>query len=251
MWHLLILRPSCNFRDGAVIRNVIVNFRSYLSQLPFNDCYLLGLIHVLPTCPSKYHSFYKCLSFEAREINTRDIMLGFTSLFLFIKSYANCLIAEINQLCYKGVLRTVTLGSTNGLCTWRCSSIMAFQPVIVPVGRIALGRILNVVGSILDRYLDLSNIDRVLFQFYTLYLDLSLSSQFNTNSIVDSGSCVESYPELTFTLSYPDTDICLTFLSPFLGVVNLTQMNNILESDWIFICCIFLISGHWTNLSVL
>ena len=121
---LLILRPSCNFRDGAVIRNVIVNFRSYLSQLPFNDCYLLGLIHVLPTCPSKYHSFYKCLSFEAREINTRDIMLGFTSLFLFIKSYANCLIAEINQLCYKGVLRTVTLGSTNGLCTWRCSSII-------------------------------------------------------------------------------------------------------------------------------
>jgi F0F1-type ATP synthase beta subunit len=38
-----------------------------------------------------------------------------------------------------------------------------FQGLIVPVGRIALGRIFNVVGSIIDAY-----------------MELSLSSQFNT-----------------------------------------------------------------------
>jgi hypothetical protein len=61
--------------------------------------------------------------------------------FLFIKSYASWLVAELSQLCYKGVLRTIALGSTDGLCTWR-----------VPF-----------VGSIIDRY-----------------MELSLSSQFNT-----------------------------------------------------------------------
>jgi len=162
------------------------------------------------------------MSCEVREMNTRDIVLGFTSLFLLVKSYANCLIAELNQLCYGGVLRAVALGSTDGLCSWRCSSIMAFQPVIVPVGRIALGRILNVVGSVLDRY-----------------LDLSLSSQFSVDSAVDSRSCVESCRELTFTLGYPDTTLSLVSSGSFgLGKINSQVINqtqvDIVESDWIF-----------------
>jgi len=64
---------------------------------------------------------------------------------------------------------------------------MTFQPVIVPVGRIALGRIFNVVGSIIDRY-----------------IDLSLSSQFNTTIPIDSGLFIESHENLTYTFSYPN-----------------------------------------------
>ena len=85
---------------------------------------------------------------EISELNQRDIILGFASVFFFIKSYASFLVGELSQLCYKGVLRTIALGSTDGLSTWRLGFLMIFQPVIVPVGRIALGRIFNVVGSI-------------------------------------------------------------------------------------------------------
>merc|ERR1712151_387301 len=89
-------------------------------------------------------------------MNTRDIVLGFASVFLFVKSYANFLVAELSQLCYGGVLRAVALGSTDGMCTWRCSAIVLFQGLIVPVGRITLGRIFNVVGSVVDAYIELS-----------------------------------------------------------------------------------------------
>jgi F0F1-type ATP synthase beta subunit len=79
------------------------------------------------------------------------------------------------QLCYGGVLRAIALGSTDGLCTWRCTFLVVLQPVIVPVGRIALGRIFNVVGSVIDRY-----------------MELSLSSQFATTISADFGLFVES-----------------------------------------------------------
>jgi hypothetical protein len=91
---------------------------------------------------------------EVSDINERDIILRFAAVFLFIKSYGSCLVAEGSQLCVKGVLRTIALGSTDGLCTWRCTFVIGFQGLIVPVGRIALGRIFNVLGSIIDRYIE-------------------------------------------------------------------------------------------------
>jgi F0F1-type ATP synthase beta subunit len=120
---------------------------------------------------------------EVCDINVRDIILGFAPVFLFIKSYASVLVAELSQLCYKGVLRTIALGSTDGLCTWRVPFVLGFQPVIVPVGRIALGRIFNVVGSIIDRY-----------------MELSLSSQFNTTIPIDNGLFVESHACFAYSL---------------------------------------------------
>jgi len=140
---LLVIRPSCHFRDGRVLQNA--NFRQYFIELPFHDGYLFALIHLLP---ANYRSTLHCCSQEVCDINTKDIILGFAPVFLFIKSYASWLVAELSQLCYKGVLRTIALGSTDGLCTWRVPFVMGFQPVIVPVGRIALGRIFNVVGSL-------------------------------------------------------------------------------------------------------
>ena len=212
---LLVIRPSCNFRDGRVIKNYTANFRQYFIELPFNDGYLFGLIHLIPAnYRSTLRSFYSSMCKEVCDINVRDIILGFAPVFLFIKSYASFLVAELSQLCYKGVLRTIALGSTDGLCTWRCTFVMGLQPVIVPVGRIALGRIFNVVGSIIDRY-----------------MELSLSSQFNTTIPIDLGLFVEQWLpvgrayghllrlsneiefNLTYTLSYPNAIFILVYTS--------------------------------------
>jgi len=163
---LLVLRPSCNFRDGRVIASILNN-PEYLVELPYNDGYLLGLIHI--SC-ANYRSIYQGTFYSwsiswplAGSVCLRkapfhckpNIMLGFAPVFQFIKSYANCFVAELNQLCYKGVFRTIALGSTGGICTFSCKALLLSQPVIVPVGRIALGRILNVVGSCIDAYIPL------------------------------------------------------------------------------------------------
>ena len=46
---LLLLRPSCIFREGTVVKNTRLAFIQYLFELPFNDSYLLSLCHLLPT----------------------------------------------------------------------------------------------------------------------------------------------------------------------------------------------------------
>ena len=126
----LVIRPSCNFRDGRVIKNYTANFRQYFIELPFNDGYLFGLIHLIPAnYRSTLHSFYSSMLQEVCDINVRDIILGFAPVFLFIKSYASVLVAELSQLCYKGVLRTIALGSTDGLCTLRCTFVMYVKSV--------------------------------------------------------------------------------------------------------------------------
>ena len=214
---LLVIRPSCNFRDGRVIKNYTANFRQYFIELPFNDSYLFGLIHLIPgNYRSTLECFYSSMCKEGTCI--RDIILGFAPVFLFIKSYASCLVAELSQLCYEGVLRTIALGSTDGLCTWRCTFVMVLQPVIVPVGRIALGRIFNVVGSIIDRY-----------------MELSLSSQFNINIPVDSGLFVESHENLTYTLSYPNAILIFAYTKALdLKDVNLIYFWNHVIMNTIF-----------------
>ncbi len=133
---LLVIRPSCNFRDGRVIINYTANFRQYFIELPFNDGYLFGLMHLIPL---NYRSTMRCLCQIVVWDPDNDIILGFAGVFFLIKSYASCIYCELSQLCYTGVYRTIALGSTDALCTWRCLSLIALQPVIVPVGRIALG----------------------------------------------------------------------------------------------------------------
>merc|ERR1712054_498543 len=77
----------------------------------------------------------------------------------------------------------------DALCTWRCRVVLGAQPVIVIVGRIALGRVFNVVGSVIDALVELSQ-----------------SCQFNTAISVETTSpvFVESCEDLTYPLSYPN-----------------------------------------------
>jgi hypothetical protein len=206
---LLVLRPSCNFRDGTVVTSILNN-PEYSAELPYNDNYLLGLIHI--SC-ANYRSTYRgtfyswlmgwplagsvCLR-KAPLCSKPNIMLGFASVFQLLKSYANYFVAELNQLCYGGVFRAIALGSTGGVSTFSCKALLLSQPVIVPVGRIALGRILNVVGSCIDAYIPLC----LSSQFYSYHFtssvlgsDLSCLMVSSPTSLKQCGSFMrESYP---------------------------------------------------------
>jgi F-type H+/Na+-transporting ATPase subunit beta len=134
---IVITRNQVNFTHGLLVQSTPL---LYFSNLPFHDSFLLGCIHLIPA------------SFSSITFGPSAHILGFSSVFLFVKSYANNLVAELSQLCYTNILRAIALQTTDGLCTWRQGFILLFQPVIVPVGTIALGRIFNVVGSVIDRY---------------------------------------------------------------------------------------------------
>ena len=189
---LLLIRPGCNFRDARVIKNYTANFRQYFIELPFNDGYLFPVIHLISV---QYRStlgssVWRSSAEELEDIFCRDIILGFAPLFLFIKSYlSSSLVAEVSQLCYKGVLRRIALATVDALCTWRCRAFLGAQGVIVPTGRIALGRIFNVVGSIIDAL-----------------MELVISCQFNTRIRIKTtlGVFVESHENLTYTFTYPN-----------------------------------------------
>jgi ATP synthase alpha/beta family, nucleotide-binding domain len=210
----VVIRPSCNFRDGRVIINSTANFRQYLIELPFNDGYLFGLLHLIP---ANYRSTTQWLCQIVGLWIWDDIILGFAAVFFLIKSYASCLVGELSQLCYKGVSRCIALGSTDALCTWRCLSLINLQPVIVPVGRIALGRILNVVGSIIDPY-----------------MELCYSCQFNKSIISSILNVVESnlWHAHSLALTYPNhvfikNTSAVILINHLVPLWNTTIMNSI------------------------
>ena len=149
--------------------------------MPFNDSIASCVIHLIPA------NISTTLYLICNSVSD-DIILGFAPVFVLIKSYASSLVGELSQLCYKGVLRTIALGSTDALNTWRCKSLVFVQPVIVPVGRIALGRIFNVLGCIIDGYITLDN-----------------SIEFNKSIFVAFTSLIESnLLDLTYAARYPN-----------------------------------------------
>jgi len=184
---LVVIRPQCNFRDGTVVTNAMLAFGRYLDRLPFHDSYFFGLLHLVS---ARYLSTYQDICKQVLDIDRRDVILGFAAVFLLVKSYASCLVAELSQVCYGGVLRAIALASTDGLCTFSCGFVISLQPVSVPVGRIALGRILNVVGSSIDPYLDLA----LSTQFQTSSNTLTSDSQADWFSSCRASSYPLAYP---------------------------------------------------------
>jgi hypothetical protein len=80
-----------------------------------------------------------------------------------------------------------------------CACLLGLQPIIVPAGRISLGRIFNVLGATIDRY-----------------LELPLSSQFGTFPYVEmmgSDRCVESSEQYAYALYYPGTETLISSAS--------------------------------------
>lgn len=186
-----LIRPSCHFRDSSVINNYTANLTQYYNQLPFNDGYLSALAHLSCTnYTTRYHGrLYISMCKEVADINERSIMLGFASVFWIIKSYVSSLTAEVSQLCYKGLFRRIALGSTHGLSTFSCTFLLSFSPLLVPVGRCTLGRILNVLGSAIDPYIELS----ISSEFFSHH---KISLMTSVQQIKEASTSKESYPPI-------------------------------------------------------
>ena len=131
-----VTRPSTHFRDGIVVTNRMLEFSEYFVELPFNESYLLGIIHLISV---NYFIGYKDISKQNNYIYQRNVIGGFTAVFIFIKSYASC-----------------------------------------------LGRIINVVGSSIDSY-----------------VDMALSSQYQCSASYNTILCVSSCADTSYPLSYP------------------------------------------------
>jgi hypothetical protein len=155
---LLVIRPTCNFRDGTVVTNCMVDQATYLVQMAFNDSYcfaFLGLVPVHYTSSQPTSVTNQLSRLRSSASCHAETILGFAAVFLLMKSYANCLIGELSQVCYGSVLRAIALSSTQCLCTWRSLALFGLQPAVVGVGKLTLGRIFNVVGSVIDPYIEL------------------------------------------------------------------------------------------------
>jgi len=71
-----------------------------------------------------------------------------------VKSATNAVFAEVALLEPFGLFRTVALAWTEGLNTWASHAWLDFHAMVVPVGVSTLGRLINVVGSAIDPFLD-------------------------------------------------------------------------------------------------
>ena len=181
---LVVIRPSILLQDSSSALNFLGDNTHHIFSLPINSSSWLSLIglgvsfralnciedstpsEVISKVPhssvsmrysSDLTTFLTVFNRDFFGINrcVEETVLGFTTVFFMSKSYSNFLVCEASQLCFGGVIRAVSLGTTDGLCTWRVSTINTYQPVTVPVGRITLGRIFNVTGSSLDGFLEI------------------------------------------------------------------------------------------------
>jgi F-type H+-transporting ATPase subunit beta len=170
---MTIVRPSVSFREGITMANCMTRFHAFILDIPYMETYLLATTHLIPAAYGSNlqipagmewakagHSFGILEEAYSRTEKTLspnhriDLILGFTTLYLLVRTYANSLVAEVSQQMYGGILRCISLGATEGLSTWKCNIQLNVQAVVVPVGRVSLGRILNVVGAAVDLFDD-------------------------------------------------------------------------------------------------
>jgi len=114
---------------------------------------------LLALVPSNYDLSYQVLVSVVEVMFRSDLVShcvsrGYAALFLLVKAYANWLIVEVSQISIGGVIRSIALGTTDGLTTWQVFIQPIYQAVSLLVGKSTLGRIFNVVGSSIDGYID-------------------------------------------------------------------------------------------------
>lgn len=155
---VLVLRPSACFRDGLVLgardgRALSLSF----SAAAGHDDLFAGLLQLVPAAYAA--SAVMPLVFApapggqqrgSQRAPAPAGLFGFASQLLLLKSYAACLPSELSQLCYRAVLRAVALASTDGASSFHMGAPLSLQPLAVPVGSAGLGRIFNVLGSVVD-----------------------------------------------------------------------------------------------------
>ena len=162
---ILVVRPSLLLRDSVGLINPVIDYVQYFRILVYHDSTMLCLLNL---CPLEHLTITQAVNLAHCH------NLGFASFFI-LKSYSSVLYAEIAQLCYGGILRGISLSTTDGLCAFGVGVTISYQPILVPVGRAFQGRILNVLGSSMDSL-----------------IDLHISSQFQSSLWAQSNSLTSS-----------------------------------------------------------
>lgn len=160
---LVVYRPSVSFRDGTLVSNPISGGSEILYELPYADAYHMSIHHLLPLAYSESTVWFRWFTSELDAYGDTsqpvfalpgDVLGGYTSMYLSVKHYSNILIAEVSSQGYGGILRAISLGPTEGISTWRSAVTVMLQAVVVLTGTVSLGRIYNVVGAVVDPFLD-------------------------------------------------------------------------------------------------
>jgi hypothetical protein len=151
-----IVKPCCTSRKALGIDNLFCVKDTWLSMIS-SHCALVDSKLIVACKP---HILDK-ERFERMESSTWAFvatepcfLLSCVSIISITKTATNTLFTEINLLEPFGLFRSVALSWTEGLNAWASSLWLSFQAMIVPVGSSSLGRIINVVGSAIDPFLE-------------------------------------------------------------------------------------------------
>merc|ERR1712066_173811 len=150
---LLLIRPECSFREGIRIQNKLTSKRRFYEEINKEESLVQGIMACNKLAYTKLKTGERQgIKNEILANSQGETAIGLASALILVKAYANCLIVEVNQICYGGILRTIALGFTEGISSWKVDSLCTFKPLLVPVGRSTLGRLFNVLGATIDAY---------------------------------------------------------------------------------------------------
>jgi len=156
---LLLIRPECIFREGIMMQNRLTSKRTFFEELHKEESLVSGIMSYANLQYSKLkQSNIASLTDEILANSQGEAAIGLASALILVKAYANWLLVEVNQICYGGIVRTIALGFTEGISSWKVESLCTFQPLLVPVGRSTLGRLFNVLGATIDAYVGIDEL---------------------------------------------------------------------------------------------
>merc|ERR1712060_33501 len=176
---LLLIRPNCSFREGIMMKNKLGAKRKFFEEISKEESPIMGIMAQNKGLYSELNS-NQILKNEILSNSITETIIGMASALILVKSYANWLIVEVNQICYGGVLRTIALGFTEGISSWKVESLCTFKPLVVPVGRSTLGRLFNVLGATIDAYVGIDELP--IYSDYPVRFDQYTSSSTGTQS---------------------------------------------------------------------
>merc|ERR1712060_880929 len=168
---LVLIRPECSFREGIMMKNKLASTRKFYADLGKEESLVLGLMSYNKLAYSKLKpgEILRLKDEILADSHVIETATGMASALILVKAYANWLIVEVNQICYGGILRTIALGFTEGISSWKVEALCTFKPLVVPVGRSTLGRLFNVLGATIDAYVGIDELP--IYSDYKLSFD--------------------------------------------------------------------------------
>merc|ERR1711972_804921 len=156
---LLLSRPECSFREGIRIQNRLTSKRRFYEEINKEESLVQGIMACNKLAYTKLKtSERQGIKNEILANSQGETAIGLASALILVKAYANWLLVEVNQICYGGIVRTIALGFTEGISSWKVEALCTFQPLVVPVGRSTLGRLFNVLGATIDAYMGIDEL---------------------------------------------------------------------------------------------